>query len=88
MPQLLEIIFFALLACYLIFRLWSVLGQNTATDEERQNHKKQIEEQKEQDNIIPLSQTVQSVASNPTTPIIPYGIQEGLRRIQQEDPLF
>ncbi len=90
MNQLIEIVFFAALAAYLFFRLWSVLGRNTAEDEDRQEQKQQkLEEMGSDNNIISLPARPQKpqVENDPYADLPP-GIREGLRQLQEKDSTF
>lgn len=90
MAQMIEIIFFALVAVYLAFRLWTLLGQNTPDDEERQENKQRsAREEKGVANIITLPQREDIVIEAKTTAdALPYGVREGLRQLQQQEPDF
>lgn len=84
---MMEILFFAFLTGYLVFRLWSVLGKRTGFEAPPRQ-----ESNMEQDNVIPLpvrslkspDPTEEQAASEELDP----ALQEGLNKIQDVDPDF
>jgi predicted lipid-binding transport protein (Tim44 family) len=88
MSQLIEIVFFALLAGYLFFRLWSVLGKETDEDIDRRQKSFSNESEEETGKIIPLPGRA-PILEEPTLPddLTP-GVREGVRQLQALEPDF
>lgn len=88
MSQLVEIVFFALLAGYLFFRLWSVLGKETDEDIERRQKSFTDEGDEENGKVIPLPGRT-SIPEEPALPddLTP-GVREGVRQLQVLEPNF
>lgn len=82
---MMEIIFFAFLTAYMIFRLWSVLGKRTGFD----NPPSSQEEAQSTDNVIilPVRSSKPSLPEQPIEAISP-AIQKGIGQIQAIDPHF
>lgn len=82
---MMEILFFAALTGYMIFRLWSILGKRTGF--EAPPPPKTLD--KEADNIIPLPiRTSQKQLEKPSSAEPNPSITEGLKKIQSVDPEF
>lgn len=90
MNQFVEIVFFALLAGYLIFRLWSVLGRETPEDMERRQRRflDQENEQEKVDNVIPLPERNPSREKEIPHDDLTPGVREGIRKLQDQDATF
>lgn len=91
MNQFVEIVFFAMLAGYLIFRLWAVLGRETPEDmERRQKGHFDQEEGEKVDNVIPLpDRNVVRERENPTpNEEFSAGVREGIRQLQGLESSF
>jgi predicted lipid-binding transport protein (Tim44 family) len=85
---MMEILFFAALTGYMIFRLWSVLGKRTgfeAPPPSKPSHK-------DEDNVITLpirgAQKAPSPQENPSPTAFDSSIEDGLKKIQAVDPKF
>lgn len=78
MGQLSEIIFFAILASYFLFRLWSVLGQETEEDQERRSAKANP----------PIDGEAREMEVVSPDMRLSYGVQEGIRSLQEVIPSF
>ncbi|MBX9805380.1 MAG: Tim44/TimA family putative adaptor protein [Alphaproteobacteria bacterium] len=89
---MMEILFFAALTGYMIFRLWTVLGKRDGFEAPPTSQ----QDTKASDNVIPLPvrpsmRSVKSVSMSEEadTPIdLKPSIQEGLKKIQAVDPAF
>jgi predicted lipid-binding transport protein (Tim44 family) len=89
MNQFVEILFFALLAGYLVFRLWSVLGRENPDDYERRNKKFLRPDEDEQvDNVIPLHDRHPPRDKNYVDDEFTAGVREGIRQLQSLEPSF
>src|SRR5690348_12929032 len=82
---MMEILFFAFLAGYLIFRLWSILGKRTGFEAPPSS-------MEESDNVIALPVRPSKKASPPKepAPTVPSAppFEEGLKKIEEADPTF
>ncbi len=90
MNQFMEIVFFALLAGYLVFRLWSVLGQETPEDMERRQKRrfKPEEEESRADNVIPLPERSAVREKHVPEDEFTAGVREGIRQLQDLESSF
>lgn len=99
MSQAIEIILFALLAAYMFFRLWSVLGQRTGNESEPEkweapedNKIADISSHSESDRgkVIPLrpDQDVIIPSGSEQAAAVNPAIQNGIREIAKLDPSF
>ncbi len=85
---MMEILFFAALTGYMIFRLWAVLGKRTGFEAPPPPKTSD----KDADNVIALpirsSQKQQSLQEKPSPSELNPSIEEGLKKIQAVDPAF
>ncbi|MGV8947908.1 MAG: Tim44/TimA family putative adaptor protein [Candidatus Paracaedibacter sp.] len=85
---MMEILFFAALTGYMIFRLWSVLGKRTGFEAPPPSKTSP----KDADNVIALPirgpQKVPPLQENSSPAAFDQSIEEGLKKIQAVDPAF
>jgi predicted lipid-binding transport protein (Tim44 family) len=85
---MMEILFFAALTGYMIFRLWSVLGKRTGFEAPPSSKAPD----KDVDNVIALptrgSQKQQPLQETPSPSKLNPSIEEGFKKIQTVDPTF
>ena len=85
---MMEILFFAALTGYMIFRIWSVLGKRTGFEAPPPPKTPD----KDVDNVIALpvrsSQKQQTFQETPPSSKLDPSIEEGLKKIQAVDPVF
>lgn len=83
----LDIIFFAMVAAFLILRLRSVLGRRTGNERERQDpFSPKPEAEKDADNVVALPQRAKLAADLENAP--PGSVAAGLTQIKLADPGF
>jgi len=84
---MMEMLFFAFLAGYLIFRLWSILGKRTGFEAPPPS---QVQG-KEKNNVIALPIRTKRVPAHqeiPPSPTPNSALKAGLKKIQEADPTF
>lgn len=86
---MMEILFFAALTGYMIFRLWSILGKRTGFEAPPSS---KAPDKDAEDNVIALpihaSQKQQPLPETPSPSKLNPSIEEGLKKIQAVDPTF
>ena len=85
---MIEILFFAFLTGYMIFRLWAILGKRTGFEAPPPSS----QPEKDANNVIALpvrlKQKSELQEDAPPSPELKPSIEEGLKKIQAVDPLF
>lgn len=88
MGQIFEIIFLAIISLYLLYRLWSILGQENDEDRQRRQNKATQIIENEEDNIIQLASRPSSYELPDIESNLKPGAKAGLATLQAADPSF
>ncbi|CAK0764937.1 Mitochondrial import inner membrane translocase [uncultured Gammaproteobacteria bacterium] len=87
--KLVDIVFFAALAGFLVYRLYGVLGHRSGTERQRPNPYGPIRsDQEPPDNVIHLPDRGQRAAAKSEDEEAPYSLEAGINRIKAADPSF